>query len=426
MGLLVGVDIGNSGVKAVALQQTGDSYKLKSLISVDVRRPDFFPNEDPQNTVEAPRRALERVIKNRNFSRKTCACSASGSKVAARLFRFPKLAEKEIEAAVRFEAEQVIPFDLEQAALDYILFDDVVEDGVVKTEGLVVATHEEEVNKLLLLLKSVHLEPLVFDMDALAIANCYLETRKNINNRKVTAILNIGAQFTNLTILQGRNRVFVRDIAIGGDIVSRTISEIYGFDLATAEQRKRDLAFQPFDEDEQSDDDFDHALESAFPSDLSSTPESFDSLDLAAPSEQEDVDAEDMILIEEEDNGERTATDLPVVEPSHGQTAPTNESTWRVLDASFGELMNEVEDTFKYYVNKKIVPKVDEIILTGGSSKLPELQMYTQEVLRIPSRVWNPLEGIDCTAAAKNFPNNFLDEVGPYMGVALGLAMRST
>jgi len=64
------------------------------------------------------------------------------------------------------------------------------------------------------------------------------------------------------------------------------------------------------------------------------------------------------------------------------------------------------------------------LLLTGGSSKLPDVAMYFQEELRVPTALWNPLENIDCSAVAKKFPANFLEEIGPYMGVALGLAMR--
>ena len=96
-----------------------------------------------------------------------------------------------------------------------------------------------------------------------------------------------------------------------------------------------------------------------------------------------------------------------------------------VLADALGDLVSEIQDTFKYYINRRIIPRVDKVKLCGGTAKFPDIDEFFSSQLGIPSSLWNPFARLDVSGVSKKFPPNFLDEMGPSMAVALGLAMRT-
>ena len=422
--LAVGIDVGTSSVKAVALKRTGSGYALKSIGQADIRRAEFHPEESPQAIAEAPLRALERVSQDSAFSRKACAFAVSGPRVAPRLFKFPAIPKGEVEQAIRFEAEQIIPFDLAQAALDFVLFEEAMEEGKPIMEGLVVAVHKEEVDKRFVLLKSAGFDPVVLDVDALALANAFAET-EGMSDRETVALINIGARFTNLCILHGPRRVFVRDIATGGDMLSRAVSEIYGLDLPQAEKRKREAMYTPLDELDGGggfEDDFGGPASGGMTEGFGDT-EGFE------PVEEGN---EEYVLLDNDETGFTSGDTMSGEEDfeASGQTQNGINAAQRisanraVLADALGDLVSEIQDTFKYYINRRIIPRVDKVKLCGGTAKFPDIQEFFAGQLGVPTDLWNPFARLDVSGVAGKYPPNFLDELGPMMAVATGLAMR--
>ncbi len=416
--LAVGIDVGTSSVKAVAVKRTSSGYSLKSVGQAEIRRAEYNPEESPQALAEAALRALERITQDSSFARKPCAFAVSGPRVAPRLFKFPSIPKGEVEQAIRFEAEQIIPFDLAQAALDYVLFDEVMEEGKPQMEGLVVAVHKEEVDKRYVLLKSAGFDPVVLDIDTLALANAYIET-EGVGERETVALINIGARFTNLAITHGPRRVFVRDIASGGDMLSRAVSEIYGLDLPMAEKRKREAVYTPLE-------------------DLGGGgEEAFEGGENAGGTESGN---EEYVLLDGDETsmgltsgGSKESADTLTGDEGFQASGETQNSMGAaqkvsanraVLADALGDLVSEIQDTFKYYINRRIIPRVDKVRLCGGTAKFPDIDDFFSSQLGVPSALWNPFARLDVGAVTKKFPANFLDEMGPTMAVALGLAMR--
>lgn len=438
--LAVGIDVGTSSVKAVALKRSGSGFALKSIGQADIRRGEFHPEESTQALAEAPLRALERVCQDSSFSRKPCAFSVAGPRVAPRLFKFPALPKGEIEAAIRFEAENIIPFDLAQAALDFVLFEEGQEDGKPVMEGLVVAVQKEEIDRRYVLLKSAGFDPIVLDIDTLALANAYTET-EGVSKKEVVALINIGARFTNLSILHGEKRVFVRDIATGGDMLTRAISEIYGLDLPQAEKRKREAMYSPLDELEGGPgfddfgDDFAGPATGAGFGDTAGPVDTMDPMGSFQPMDMDEGNEEYVLLDDDDDAGLGDATvsgedGFSEEFEESGETkdeipaSPGVAAHQAVLADALGDLVSEIQDTFKYYVNRRIVPRVDKVRICGGTAKFPDVQEFFAAQLGVPTMLWNPFARIDVSGVANKYPPNFLDELGPMMAVATGLAMR--
>lgn len=430
--LAVGIDVGSSAVKAVALKRSGDGYSLKSISQADIRRAEFFPEESPQALAEAPLRALERIRQDSAFNKKPCAFAVSGPRVAPRLFKFPSIPKSEIEQAIRFEAEQIIPFDLAQAALDFVLFGETMEEGKPIMEGLVVAVHKEEVDKQFGLLSSAGFDPVVLDIDTLALSNAYKGT-ESVAERESVAIINIGARFTNLAIMNGPDRVFVRDIATGGDMLSRAISEIYGLDLPQAEKRKREVGYAPLEDLDGGgfSDDFNDDFGGDTADGMAvATTEGFGDTEGFEPI---DEGQEEYVLLDEDQTNFKSNSETVADGDEFAASGETQNSMGAaqaisanraVLADALGDLISEIQDTFKYYINRRIIPRVDKIRLCGGTSKFPDIQEFFAGQVGVPTELWNPFSRIDVSGVSGKFPPNFLDEWGPLMAVATGLAMR--
>jgi type IV pilus assembly protein PilM len=420
----VGIDVGTSSVKAVAVKRSSSGYSLKSVGTAEIRRAEYNPEESPQALAEAPLRALERVTQDSTFAKKPCAFSVSGPRVAPRLFKFPSIPKGEVEQAIRFEAEQIIPFDLAQAALDYVLFDEVMEEGKPQMEGLVVAVHKEEVDKRYVLLKSAGFDPVVLDIDTLALSNAYIET-EGVGERETVALINIGARFTNLAITHGPRRVFVRDIASGGDMLSRAVSEIYGLDLPLAEKRKREAIYTPLEDLGGGGEEGFEAAEGGSGGTESGNEEYVlldgdeTSMGLTSGGKGGDSGGSGDTMTGDEDFEASGQTQNAM---GAAQKVSANRA---VLADALGDLVSEIQDTFKYYINRRIIPRVDKVKLCGGTAKFPDIDEFFSSQLGIPSSLWNPFARLDVSGVSKKFPPNFLDEMGPSMAMALGLAMRT-
>lgn len=246
--------------------------------------------------------------------------------------------------------------------------------------------------------------------------------------------------------------MFVRDIPIAGDIISRSIGERLGVDLPTAESRKLDLIEKPLDSAKGSESDDDKMVGMTGNLGKFAAQEGYDYLsgaheDITIGGDGQVVEAEpDPMPLEPErpdhvvelkpefDPHETSQMDYSGNAPQGGGAAQIikpsglidhESELYAVLDDALRELVHEVQDTVKYYVSKRIVPKVDRVIVTGGSSLVPELPEYLSDTLGQTCEFWNPLLDVDIEAVSSKVPVEILEEVGPAMAVALGLAMRS-
>jgi type IV pilus assembly protein PilM len=255
------------------------------------------------------------------------------------------------------------------------------------------------------------------------LANAYSET-EGLNERETVALINIGARFTNLSILHGPRRCFVRDIATGGDMLSRAISEISGLDLPQAEKRKREAGYTPLDDLEGG------GFADDFGGGGGGETEGFGDTEGFEPI---DDGNEEYVLLDSDQTGFEsgdTMSDADNFEAS-GQTQSGMDAAQRisanraVLADALGDLISEIQDTFKYYINRRIIPRVDKVRLCGGTAKFPDIQEFFASQLGVACELWNPFARLEVGGVAGKYPPNFLDELGPMMAVATGLAMRA-
>ncbi|GAB4233941.1 MAG: type IV pilus assembly protein PilM [Acidobacteriota bacterium] len=231
---LVGVDIGSSAVKIVALRKVGTQYRVEALGKA-VLPPDTIV--DGSVIAKLPlAEAIERVFREQKIRNNRVATSISGHSVIVKKVALPAMTEEELAQSIQWEAEQYIPFDLSEVNVDY----QVVERsaGDQKLEVILVAAKKEKIADYTSVISLAGKIPVVVDIDAFALQNAY-EVNYAPSAETVTALLDIGASSTNLSIVRGTEFLFTRDIAIGGHQYSEFLQEEFDISFEDAERYKR-------------------------------------------------------------------------------------------------------------------------------------------------------------------------------------------
>ncbi|NIA17416.1 MAG: pilus assembly protein PilM, partial [Planctomycetes bacterium] len=156
-----GLDIGSSAVKMVQLSRSGNGYTVNAAGVTACK------SDNAAGVINAVRDCLEAS----GIGAQLAVCSISGPEVAARGFKFPSLLPEEIAGAVQFEAAQICPFNVNDAAVEYQL----IHNDNEPIQGVLVAATNSVIERKKLLVKNSHLDCCLMDIDGLALLNCFNE-----------------------------------------------------------------------------------------------------------------------------------------------------------------------------------------------------------------------------------------------------------
>ena len=234
---VVGLDIGSSAVKAVELKSTGKGYKGVAF-GIEPVPPDSIVDGaiiDGAAVVEA----IRRLFQNKAFKTKDVAASLSGNAVIVKKISLPVMTEAELSESIYWEAEQYIPFDIQDVNLDYQILDPGTgPDAKGTMDVLLVAAKKEKIGDYTGVIAQAGRVPVVVDVDAFALQNAY-EANYGLEPGSVVVLLNAGASAININILTGDQSVFTRDISIGGNAYTEAVQKELNLPFESAEQLKK-------------------------------------------------------------------------------------------------------------------------------------------------------------------------------------------
>ena len=338
---LVGLDIGSSSVKIVELTPTPKGLYQYQLVKLGMER--LVPEAIVDGAVMdsgAVINAIHRVFTQNRIKPKNVATSLSGNSVIIRKISLPIMSDEELAESIHWEAEQYIPFALEDVNLDYQVMERKA--GEQETmDVILVAVKKDRISDYTSIISQAGKVPVIVDVDAFALQNAF-EINYPDELDKVLALINVGASVTNISIFQKGTSVLWRDISFGGNQYTESI------------QKELNLSYEQAEE-------------------------------LKKGGEVEGIPQESL---------------LPI------------------LNSVSANIVKEVQKTVDFFQ----AVSLDKIIVSGGSAKIRGFDQFLSEKLNTPVEMFNPFRNI--SYSAKEFDPEYLKEVAPIFGVAVGLALR--
>ncbi len=243
---LVGLDIGSSAMKLVELKERKGEFWLQRL-GVEPLSPEAIVDGsimDSSLVVDA----IHRLNEATGTKLQDYATSLSGHSVIIKKISIPAMAAEDLSEQIRWEAEQYIPFDINDVRLDYVVLSEGVSGGE-NMDVLLVAVKRDKVNDYVSVISQAGKTPVLVDVDAFAVQNAY-EVNYEIDPLKVVALVNIGASVTNINVLVRGQTSFWRDISAGGNQFTEALQREFNLSFEQAERLKRGQAverYQPSD-----------------------------------------------------------------------------------------------------------------------------------------------------------------------------------
>jgi len=231
---IVGIDIGSSSVKLVQLKEQKGGYVLQNAGIYPLPPEAIVDNTlmDSSSIVEAVKTLLESM----NIKGPEAACSVSGNSVIIRKINLPAMPPEELEDQIHWEAEQYIPFDINDVNIDFQLLPPDEHDPS-RMNVLLVASKKDIINDYQTVFNETGVKLAIVDVDSFAVQNAF-EVNYDLGEDDVAALINIGASIMNLNIVKGGISLFTRDVQMGGNLYTEEIQKQFGVSGEEAEKIK--------------------------------------------------------------------------------------------------------------------------------------------------------------------------------------------
>ena len=302
-----GLDLGTSLIKAVQLKKEKGQLVLAAAGSTSTP-PKGLVSDSPLDQ-EAVAEAIKKLLADTKISVKKVNSALPDSKVFSRVIELPLLSEKELEGALKWEAEQYIPFPLEEVNLDFSILEQ--DEKTKKMQVLIVAAPIRLIEKHINILKLAGLSLLSLETEIIAVSRAI---SNQISKDKIVMVINLGGSATNFSILKRGVFSFVGSISSGGEALTRVIAQELGFDVEQAEEYKKTYG----------------------------------------------LEAEEL-----------EGKILSAVQPM------------------MGKIIQEIKKALSFYQTKHPSDRINSLIITGGTARLPGIAPYLTQNLGIETQIGN-------------------------------------
>jgi type IV pilus assembly protein PilM len=258
----------------------------------------------------------------------------------------PMMNEDDLAETIKFEAEQYVPYPIEDVALDFASLSQVESDvGAGQLLILLVVAQKEQIGTFMGCLRQANVVPEVLDVDTFAVINALNKSIHGENGENVVSVIDIGAATSNISILKDGVLQFTRSIPIAGNNITSVIQNVLKLDFEQAEN----------------------------------------------------VKIQEGIALDDEEN-----------------------EVSEVVRTIVEELVGEIRRSFDYYKAQHRESQIDKLIITGGTSKLKNIDVFMANELGYEVEIGDPLMDVEVEIEDQDdFQNKILE-----LTVAIGLALR--
>jgi type IV pilus assembly protein PilM len=238
--ILLGLDISSTSVKLLELSQTNGKFKVESY-AVEPLPPNAVVEKNISD-VEGVGEAVKRVLNRSKTSSKMAAVAVAGSAVITKTIEMDaELTDDEMENQITVEADQYIPYPLDEVAIDFEVLG-LSERNPEQVEVLLAACRRENVELREAALDLGGVKPGVVDIEAHAMKRAFDLVKQQLGDNPeelVVAIIDIGATMTTLSVLAEDKAIYTREQLFGGKQLTEEIQRRYSLSFEEAGLAKK-------------------------------------------------------------------------------------------------------------------------------------------------------------------------------------------
>ena len=240
-GPLLGLDLSSSSVKLVELGRTSAGKLILERCAIEPLEHGWI-NDGNVEKFDEVAEAVRRVVRKSGTRTRSVALALPSSAVITKKIVLPGgLSEQDLELHVEHEANQYIPFALEEVSLDFCLIGNSA-SSVGDVDVLIAASRKEKVQDRQGLAEAAGLKALILDVESYASRRATARLIEQLPGKgldAVVALFEVGAFTTSMQVLRNQEVLYDRDQAFGGAQLTQMIVRQYGFSSDEAEAKKR-------------------------------------------------------------------------------------------------------------------------------------------------------------------------------------------
>ncbi|MEO8137798.1 MAG: type IV pilus assembly protein PilM, partial [Betaproteobacteria bacterium] len=236
---LIGIDVSSTAVKLLQLAQTGGRYRVEHY-AVEPLPPNAVVEKNIVE-VEAVGEAIRRAVTRSGAKSRFAAGAVAGSAVITKVIPMPAdLSEDDMEAQIQLEANQYVPYPIEEVSLDFEVIGPVKENPDM-VNVLLAASRTENVDLRVAALDLGGVTSKVMDVEAFAMENAFqlIVDQLSVSKDSVIAIVDVGATMTTLIVLRNQRTIYSREQVFGGKQLTDEVMRRYGLSYEEAGLAKR-------------------------------------------------------------------------------------------------------------------------------------------------------------------------------------------
>ena len=238
--VILGLDISSTSVKLLELEQDGDNFRVQSLAVEPL--PDNAVVEKNFQDVDAIGETIQKAVKRSGTKAKIAAVAVAGSAVITKIINMPaNLSENELELQIQQEADQYIPYPLEEINLDFEVVGPTA-NNPDSVDVLLAASRSENIENRTDALDIGGLTAKIVDVEAYTVENVaplLTAQMEDAGKDKIIAIIDIGATMTSLNVIESGNLIYTREQNFGGKQLTEEIMRRYGLAYEEAGRLKK-------------------------------------------------------------------------------------------------------------------------------------------------------------------------------------------
>ncbi len=243
---IIGLDISSTAIKLLEFSKTssmgrgGAQYRVESYAVESL--PENAVVEKNIADVDAVGETIRNVVKRSGSRAKHVAVAVSGSAVITKIITMPaSLSDQEMEAQIQLEADQYIPYSLEEVNMDFEVLG-TSEKNPEMMDVLLAASRSENVEDRVAAIEIAGLTAEVVDVEAYAMENAFSQIAEQLpehGENQTIAVADVGAATTTMNVLHNNKIIYTREQNFGGRQLTEEIQRRYGLSYAEAGMAKR-------------------------------------------------------------------------------------------------------------------------------------------------------------------------------------------